>query len=625
MRFLFFTLCFLSAIFCSGQTKLLKFGKVSLEELKMKQYDRDTTAHAVILYDRGYFNGNNFTFTRHLRLKILKAPGTTYANFTLKTPMKSFIDGYTFNLQNGVLVKTKLENSQIYTEEIVQGFDLYKVFFSDVKPGSVIDLEYSHEGLPFEWRFQDIIPVVFSELIMERTQFVQYKNVFYGFEQVKEISESHWVAEHVPPLRQEPLMNQYSNFLTRCQFDIEKISISSPWFLLYKDFSSWESVGKRLMELEYFGGVLRESAFLNEKARELRNSNLSTQEKITEAARFIKANIKWNNSHGLLASRTYREDFTKNHSGSSTTINLLLISLLKKADINTYPVVLSTRDNGMIHPLNASINKLNYVVAFVNHEKVSMLIDATTPHTVPGILPEHCLNLTGWMIHPAGGGELMDLSPHRAHVMKQFIMIKPNESNELVAEVSNTYEDYAFLDWIKSFEKAGSEASYESELRSKTKSVDIDKFKLGKIDRDKLTATEITSINLASSDYVQDIGSELLISPFIFSDFVNPFKSSTRQFPIDFVYPRKRSIIISMSLPKGYTIKGTPKSTRTDYPEDKAKFSFLCNASENMLNIRCDFSINETVFTEEEHEMVKAFFSEAIKKMNESIQVVKKT
>ena len=83
--------------------------------------------------------------------------------------MKSFIDGYTFNMQNGALVKTKLENSQIYAEEIVQGFELYKVFFPDVKPGSVIDLEYSHAGLPFEWRFQDIIPVVFNELLVERT------------------------------------------------------------------------------------------------------------------------------------------------------------------------------------------------------------------------------------------------------------------------------------------------------------------------------------------------------------------------------------------------------------------------------------------------------------------------
>lgn len=623
MRFLFFPIYFFSLTLCLGQAKLIKFGKVSMEELKMTQYERDTTAHAVILHDRGYFNGNNFTFTRHLRLKVLKSAGTMHGNFTLKTPMKSFINGYTFNLQNGMLVKTKLENANIYSEEIIEGFDLYKVFFPDVKPGSVIDLEYAHEGLPFEWRFQDIVPVVFSELIVERTQYFYYKKVFYGFEKVNEVSEDHWVAEHVPSLRIEPFMNQYSNFVTRCQFDIETIKI--PKFAFYKDFSTWEKVGKRLMELEYFGGVLRGSAFLNEKAKELKQSKLSAQEKVAEAIRFIRENIKWNNAFGLLANRTYREDFNKNHSGNSSTINLLLIALLQKADINTYPVVLSTRDNGMINPLNASINKLNYVIGYVKHGELTLPVDATSHHTIAGILPEHCLNLSGWLILPTGGGEIIDLSPTKSHVLRQFIMIKTNEANEFIAEVSNTYEDYAFLDWIKAFEKTGSEVSYESELKSKTKSVSIDKYKLGVIDKTKLKATETTVINLTSSDHIQDIGSELLINPFILNDFVNPFNSSTRQFPIDFIYPRIRSIIISMNLPKGYDIKSLPKSSRTDFPGEKAKFSFLCNASSNMLNIRCDLSIKDIVFTEDEYEILKTFFTEVIKKMNESIQVAKKT
>lgn len=624
MRSALIMLCCLCVVTCWGQTKIVKFGKVSLEELKMTHYAKDSTASAVILYDRGYFNGTEHKFTRHVRLKILKAAGTNAANFTLKTPMKSFIDGYTYNLEHGALQKTKLENAQIYNEEIVHGYDLYKVFFPNVRVGSIVELEYSHDALPFEWRFQENIPVAFNELILEPTRYIAYKKVFYGFEKVKEVKPNHWVAEHIPPVRQEPHMNQYSNFVTRFQFDIESVSVSN-WFVsYYKDFSTWEMVGKRLMELQNFGGIVNDSPFLNEKGRELRRSTATPMEKVNEAVKFVRDNIKWNNEVGVVADKSFREEFNRSHSGSGSTINLLLISLLKKAGLTVYPVVLSTRENGMINPLSSSINKLNYVVAYVKHDKLTMLVDAASPHVVPGVLPEHCLNQTGWAIYSDEAGELLDFSPSRGHVQKHFIHIKP-KGTELVAEVSRTYEDYAFLEWIKKYEDAGSAAEYEQDVKSQISDVDVTSFTLGAIDKDKLTVTEKMSVSLSNSEYMDDLGNEWLINPYVCSELINPFTSASRQFPIDFIYPRKRSIVISMSLPSGYELKGLPQSSRINAADDRLRFSFLCNASGNVLNIRCDIVIDDNVFTEADHDVIREFHSAVIKKLNESIQVIKRT
>lgn len=326
----------------------------------------------------------------------------------------------------------------------------------------------------------------------------------------------------------------------------------------------------------------------------------------------------------MIAPRSFREDFKTKHSGNSATINLLLIGLLKKAGIDAFPVVLSTRDNGMINPLNASLNKLNYVLAYVKHQDVSMLIDASDPHTIPGVVPDHCLNLVGWLIEGNERGSLIDLSPGRASTMKRFVMIKPSEANELIAEVTNSYEGYAYLDWVAEFEKNGSEKNHGNVLLSKNIDVPIDGYTLLSQDKVNLKASERMVVRLSEAGPLQAITEdEYALNPFIFNDIVNPFKSGDRLFPIDFIYPRRRSIVISMALPPGYTLKSFPQSSRLDSPDEKAKFVLLSSVSNNILNIRCDFAVTQTLFAEDEYAFIKTFYAEVINKLSESVQIIK--
>lgn len=118
-----------------GQRSDIKFGKISKEEIEMNHYNMDTTAKAAVLYDAGYFRSSNFTFTRHLRIKIFDHGGTGFGNFVIQAPDKSFIKGITFNLEGGTVSETKLTNDHIYLERIIEDFELYKIFFPNVKPG----------------------------------------------------------------------------------------------------------------------------------------------------------------------------------------------------------------------------------------------------------------------------------------------------------------------------------------------------------------------------------------------------------------------------------------------------------------------------------------------------------
>jgi hypothetical protein len=66
----------------------ISFGDVSLEELQMTTYEKDSSAGAVILSDIGKLNGNDARFTRHIRIKILNKSGLDWGNWVFNTPTR---------------------------------------------------------------------------------------------------------------------------------------------------------------------------------------------------------------------------------------------------------------------------------------------------------------------------------------------------------------------------------------------------------------------------------------------------------------------------------------------------------------------------------------------------------
>jgi hypothetical protein len=615
MAFLAFAFAAIS-LSVNAQEKL-KFGKISLEEMKMTRYAKDPAAHAVILFDKGYFESNSNRFTRHLRLKILTNAGVGQSNFQLKTPSRGHIDGSTFNLVDGQIQESPLTKSNIFSEEIFEGYSVYKIFFPSVKPGSVVELKYSFVGLPYQWRFQEKIPIQYTELVIEPTRNIFYKKTMFGKYPIQNEGYK-WYATDVPAFMEEPFMAHHSNYLTHFKFDIESIAI--PGF--YVDLSlNWASVAERLSEDKYFGTVMRNCAFLNEKAAELRASTAPVSAKIEEAFRYIRENIKWNGWPSAFASPDYLANFKKNHSGNSAEINLLLTALLKKADINAYPAVLSTRENGLLNPGSASMSSLNYVIAYIKTENLEMLLDATDPNLAPGILPLRCRTVTAFVIADKTGFWI-DTSMGKASTRSQYISMQQNTEGKFIAEVSNTHQDYDFLDWIEGYNEQGDEQTYIKSVINRASDYEVQDCKIT-LDNGKMRATEKQVVALDNTNFIHDLGSEMVINPFILTDIVTPFKDVNRNYPVDLLYPKNRSVIISFRIPDNYRLRRLPESIVLKPECPGAKFSFMSTLNNNMLTIKCTLNIERQIFTETEYGALKTFFSEINRILSEPIQIDK--
>lgn len=618
-RIIIIVICLAICITSSGQINKVKFGKVSLSDLEMNVYEKDSSANAVILFDIGKFSGRDIKFTRHLRVKILKKSGLSWGNWSFNTPSKSTFKVVVNNLENAEIITEKVTSENVYEEDVIDNFSIYKVFAPNVKVGSVIDIKYSHFGLPFEWRFQYNIPVKYNELEIEESDFLTYNKEFVGFEPIQALEDNLWIAEDMPAFKKEPFLSNYSNYVSKFQFQL--VSLGTAGYSYQEVSTTWEKVRQRLLENDHFGEVLNRSTFLNDYVREIRALNLSVDDQIQAAFDTIQKHLKWNGQNKILAEFGLKSKFKTTHSANSAEINLLLIALLNKLNIKTLPVVLSTRENGYLRKNYASIDRLNYVIGYI--EDKELLLDGTSLFLKPGILPQRCLNLYGLVIDNSNDAvEWVELNPGYKDMSRQLtvVNIKPDGTADGVLSIS--HDQYDYLEWIEERKLYDNNNSiYLNEISEKNQLV-INNYEIVKDVKSKLTSTERFEIDL--SDELIDTGDELIVSPILIHEYSNnPFKTESRKYPVDIFYPKSISSIIRVNFPETYKIGALPKSSKFSLSGGGAIFTYLTNSSEKRIDFKIGLEIKKSVFTADEYLALKRFFAEVSKKINQPIELVK--
>jgi hypothetical protein len=138
-----------------AQSGPIKLGKIDKKILENNVYEKDSSANAVILSDYGkaYFEFDtegkkHFYYTRQVRIKILNKNGFDWADWEISLYIGKHgkekllkVKGYTYNLVDGKVEKTKLGND-IFEINYDKNHDLATFTFPKVREGGVIDLEY---------------------------------------------------------------------------------------------------------------------------------------------------------------------------------------------------------------------------------------------------------------------------------------------------------------------------------------------------------------------------------------------------------------------------------------------------------------------------------------------------
>ncbi len=602
----------------------IKFGKIGMEDVKMKQYEKDTAASAVILYDQGILNGTNLNFTRHYRVKILKKTGYDWANLIVEVPNRSSVKGYTYNLENGEIVKTKLSKESIYQEELVEDLFVLRIFMPNVKEGSVIEIEYSHLGPPFVWRFQEEIPVMYSELELQPNTYIDFSKNMFGYEPLSEVSSDRWVARNMPAIMSEPFTNSINNYITKMEIEVRSINIPGT---LYRDYAStWENVYKTLMRSGAFGEELSRPYYMKKEAEGIMANYSTTEERIVAAHKLIRENIKWNGEERLYASKDLPNIFKNDKIGNSADVNLSLIALVRQMDIGALPVLISTVDNGILSLASPSLSKINYVIGYVKVDGKPYFLDATEKNVPAGMLPERCLNGHGRLIGENINNwvELTSEKMVDSEVIQaEFVL---DDFGSVTGSINCRSEEYAGIRVRDKILEINNEEDYLEKIEEKYNGLKIINYSVSNKD-ESLHKPIVEEFEVDITEMVDDLGGTMAFSPLFFKvDTENPFKSISRTYPIHFKEPITKKYLVTVKLPAGYSFMELPKPVNVSLPDNAGRFVYSVNkVNDNEISIVYRINISKTIFLPDDYPYLQKLHSIIVDNLNQHILIKSKT
>jgi hypothetical protein len=112
---------------------------------------------------------------------------------------------------------------------------------------------------------------------------------------------------------------------------------------------------------------------------------------------YVKSNIRWNGIYSMYATNNLNKILDKK-TGNSGEVNILLISLLKKAGIETDPVLVRTRNLGRIENMYPVSEQFNHIIAQVTVDGKKYYMDACAPSDTFRKLPWTVNNAYGWIL-----------------------------------------------------------------------------------------------------------------------------------------------------------------------------------------------------------------------------------
>lgn len=138
--------------------------KVTRADLELNVYKKDSTANALVLYEYGnsYIGKYNLDLKTEVKykIKILNRKGFDKADIIIylykndkKSEKTENIIATTYNIVNNKIIKTELNEKDIFTENYNENYTLVKFTMPNIKVGSVITYSYKLTS-PFVYKYK---------------------------------------------------------------------------------------------------------------------------------------------------------------------------------------------------------------------------------------------------------------------------------------------------------------------------------------------------------------------------------------------------------------------------------------------------------------------------------------
>jgi len=590
------------------------FGKVSELELKSAQDPNFPDANAIVLYRHvNNFLGNYVEV--HERIKIYNKEGFDEATIFIPYADVGRVKGATYNMVDGEIVETPLDKDLIFEDEVIKDVEFKKFTFPNVKEGSVLEYKYkTDKGSSKNIDLQYDIPIKNEKVVVTNRmqlgiEILQNPRAYLNVNRVQSGNSTIFKAKNVPALESENFvydMDMYRSYIT-----MNLTSIANE-----VNFYNWESLAGNIVGVDDFGQGAKPKRFYKDDVAAAIGDKIDNLEKAKAIYDFLKSKVKWNKEYWVIPDENIRKVYD-DEEGNIAAINILYVSMLKSVGIEAYPLLSSTKLNGI--PITASLSSFNTTLAYLKIGANEYVVDVAHPKSTFNYIGTQFLNWKGIKIDQKdksfGWVQLDKVNPSAKSIITNATLsedlivsgtVKERLSGYFAANANSKLKDLAENDKkrIVDYEKSG---LYITDINTKNDSPDI-------VD---------VSFNFEMENAIDEISDKMYINPLLFFTIdENPFKKEERKYAIDFGFPFKEQSMITLSLPEGYVVESLPEPSKM-VMEDIGSYTIRTNAVGDKIQIMGVFEIQNALLPFDKYPQIQQFFKLRLEKEQEKIVLTK--
>lgn len=648
-----FTLVLFFSCFQSFSQLSDDFGKLTPFEQSMTSYEKDSTANAVVLYEKG----DNYFKVIDRKIRLIKEYHGKIKIFNEKAFDFGTIKIQLYHNNNSSEKLTKIKAmthnkngqhnvlpSEIFTTDLSERWKEKTFTFPKLEPGSIIEYTYTIET-PFDfnltgWNFQNSIPVIYSEFnakipgnwIYNRSLTGPFKlNVneatikkdcfrVDGTPKDADCEVLKYVMKDLPAFKiDDDYMLAASNYRSSINFELSEYrsfdgtskKFTETWKDVDRKFRSDKDIGRQLTKKGFFEKNVPEKLLIKGDAL-TRAKNIF---------KFIQEHYTWNEEMGIYGKARVKDAF-ESKKGSVAEINISLINLLNAAGIKANLMLLATRARALPTKIHPVMSDFNYTIAKVEIDGKDYLLDATNKYLAFGMLPYRALNHYGRVMDFKNESYWFDILPNQMNREQIRVQLKFN-----VAEKKG----YGIFDAVNlgysaaNKRKELNENSEEDYLNSIEEDIEGDLSIISyQLREDSNTETKVTERFEFEMENALN-GDMVYLNPFLVRFFSkNPFLLDERHYPVDFGYGRAYKYSINIEIPEGYQIHELPENRAVKLGDNLILFKFLHQKTTNQVSLSFDLSLNSSHIKTENYQGLKDIFKHVTDVQNNSLIVLKK-
>ena len=521
-----------------------------------------------------------------------------------------------FNMEGGKMVKTNLKKSEIAKKKIDDENFQMEFTVPNVKEGTVIEYEYKIHSQLFwqlhDWYAQCEIPVVYAKLDMNIPNYLIYNIEDHGIQRLTYTCTAGSMKFKVVS---DPLANPMTvntnhyvyigrnlkglpkdNYVWNVKDNWAGITAELKQYRLpgmsQMDFArTWEQIDGMILDSDAFNLQMKAHSPLQQ---ELQNAHIQDiadeQERAAAVFKLVTGRIQWDGKYKLWPEPT-KETLTKGK-GNNADINMVLIQSLKDVGLNASPVVLRSRDQGMLPYNFPSFQKLNTFIVGIklsNNQKV--YVDASSTGGWLNALPEQLLVDRAREVAPKNGS-WVDLQ--KALKSKTATTIEATLSTDGTIKGTQTtqYEGLAAL-----------------LFRQQQKSTEF-----------APKAKDSTAVNYQG--VVAD--GQISFCPFPVPPIQeHPFTTDERVMPVEFPCLSSDVITVNITLPEGYTLAEKPEQYNIITPDKGIEGHLYTTQNGRQLLVNYLFTVNKIKQSQNSYPAIRQMF-DTFANYGKTMLVVKK-